>query len=213
VYSPPSFREIDSARIREVIDADSFATLISPALAPATLPLVTHLPLQWDEGRNVLIGHLARANPHAAALIDGASALVVFHGAHGYISPTWYVDENPKVPNVPTWNYAVVHMTGRVTRVDDDAGKWQIVHALSAQYEQGRDPAWDARTDKEHQSKLGAIIGFEIAVETIDAKFKLSQNRSVADQQSVIAHLEGSQHPDAQAMVRWMQANVANSGK
>lgn len=212
MYSPPSFRETEHARIREVVDADSFATLISPPLPPATLPLVTHLPLQWDPGRNVLIGHLARANPHAAALTDGAAVLAVFHGAHGYISPTWYVDENPKVPNVPTWNYAVVHMVGRVTRVDEEAGKWQIVHALSAQYEQGRDPAWNARGSDDHQSKLGAIVGFEIAIDSIDAKFKLSQNRSFADQQSVVAHLAESQHPDAQSMARWMKSTIA-SGK
>ena len=205
MYSPPAFRVTDRDRIREVVDADSFATLISPA---TPLPLVTHAPLQWDESRSVLIGHIARANPHAAALHDGAAAMAIFHGAHGYVSPTWYVDENATVPNVPTWNYATVHFAGTVKRIDDDEGKWRIVHALSAQYEAGRDPAWQSATRDRHASKLSAIVGFEIAIVSIDAKFKLSQNRSQRDQESVIAQLQESAHPDAQTMARWMRENL-----
>ena len=189
MYLPTHFNETDRARIEGLIRDFGFATLI------ATTPdgaLVTHAPIQLDSARNVLIGHIARANPHAAKLQDGTQLLAVFHGPHAYISPTWYIDENEKVPNVPTWNYAVVHVTGTVSRIDDDAAKWKIVKELAA-----------------HASKLSAIVGFEMAITSIEAKLKLSQNRSVRDQENVIAKLMASDGSEARATARMMQENLA----
>jgi transcriptional regulator len=157
----------------------------------------------------VLIGHVARANPHAAALQDGASMLAIFHGPHSYISPTWYIDENERVPNVPTWNYATVHVSGTVTRIDDDAAKWQIVKNLAAQYEQGSAAPWDPRNLDAHAGKLGAIVGFEVAITKVEAKLKLSQNRSVQDQQNVIARLAANESSEARATGLMMRENLA----
>ena len=206
MYIPKHFNEADQARITALIRDFGFATLISTTADGA---LVTHAPVQLDSDRGVLIGHMARANPHSAALQNGASLLAIFHGPHSYISPTWYADENPRVPNVPTWNYATVHVTGSVTIIDDAPAKWKIVGDLAAQYEAGAAKPWDPRGLDAHMDKLGAIVGFEVTITKIEAKLKLSQNRSTADQQTVIAKLAASDSSDARATAFMMQQNLA----
>ena len=206
MYIPNHFNEVDRARILALLRDYGFATLISTT---ADGPQITHAPVQIDEMRSVLIGHLARANPHAAAIQDGTSLLAIFHGPHSYISPTWYIDENPRVPNVPTWNYAAVHITGTVTRIDDDVAKWNIVKDLAAQHEAGSVTPWDPHSLEAHASKLGAIVGFEIAITKIEAKLKLSQNRSVQDQESVIARLAESEFSEVRATGAMMRENLA----
>lgn len=206
MYIPKHFNEADQARITALIRDFGFATLISTTADGA---LVTHAPVQLGSDRGVLIGHMARANPHSAALQDGASLLAIFHGPHSYISPTWYADENPRVPNVPTWNYAAVHVTGSVTLIDDATAKWKIVRDLAAQYEAGAASPWDPRGLDAHMDKLGAIVGFEVTITKIEAKFKLSQNRSVTDQQNVIAKLAASDSSEVRATGLMMQENLA----
>ena len=206
MYLPDHFNETDQQRIAALIRDFGFATLISTT---PDGPQVTHAPVQVDDKHDLLIGHMARANPHSAALKDGASMLVIFHGPHSYISPTWYIDENARAPNVPTWNYAAVHITGTVTRIDDDAAKWKIVSDLAAQYEAGSPAPWDAQGLDAHAGKLGAIVGFEIAIEKIEAKFKLSQNRSVADQENVVAKLAASDASEVRATGILMRENLA----
>lgn len=209
MYTPAHFSEADKLRIAALIDEYGFATLIS---AGAGEVQVTHAPLMLDRSRGLhgtLVGHIAAANPHALQLVDSATALAIFHGPHGYISPTWYRDENPRVPNVPTWNYAAIHVHGVVRRIDDPVAKWQIVADLAARYEQGSASPWNPGALAAHAAKLGAIIGFEIAIDHIEAKLKLSQNRSVADQENVIAKLERGSHPDGHAMARLMRENLA----
>ena len=206
MYIPNHFNEVDRARILALLRDYGFATLISTT---AEGPLVTHAPMQIDARRDVLIGHIARANPHAAAIQDGSSMLAIFHGPHSYISPTWYLDENPRVPNVPTWNYAAVHVTGTIMRIDDDVSKWQIVKNLAAQYEAGSPTPWDPHSLDAHASKLGAIVGFEIAITNIEAKLKLSQNRSLQDQENVIAKLATSELSEVRATAALMRENLA----
>lgn len=206
MYIPDHFSEADQERITALIRDFGFATLISTTVDG---PQVTHAPVQFDAARGVLVGHIARANPHSQALQNGASMLTIFHGPHSYISPTWYLDENPRVPNVPTWNYASVHITGAVTRIDDDAAKWVIVRDLAAQYEAGKTQPWDPRGLEAHAGKLNAIVGFEIAIEKIEAKFKLSQNRSLPDQENVIAQLAASESSEVRATGVMMRENLA----
>lgn len=209
MYTPAHFSEADDLRIATLIDEYGFATLISTGAGDLH---ITHAPLMLDRSRGprgTLVGHIAAANPHALHLVDGKAALAIFHGPHGYVSPTWYRDENPRVPNVPTWNYAAIHVHGVVKRIDDAAAKWQIVTDLAARYEQGSASPWNAGSLAAHAAKLGAIIGFEVAIERIEAKLKLSQNRSAADQESVIARLDGGSHPDGHAMAQLMRENLA----
>ena len=206
MYTPEHFNESDLQRVEALIREFGFATLVS--VTPDGLQ-VTHAPVQLDSQRPVLIGHIAQANPHSGALQDGNVMLVIFHGPHSYISPTWYLDENPRVPNVPTWNYAAVHVTGVVTRINDEVAKWKIVTDLAGQYEAGSSQRWDPRGIDAHANKLSAIVGFEVAVTKIEAKLKLSQNRSTQDQERVIAKLAESESSAARATGAMMRENLA----
>ena len=205
MYTPTFFSEPDGERVAALIKQYGFATLISAAGGQQS---ITHLPLMLDRSRGphgTLIGHLARANPHSDALGDGTLATALFHGPHGYVSPTWY-----DAPGVPTWNYTAVHVHGTVRRVDDADAKWNIITALSAQYEAGSANPWNPELKKEQWWKLlDAIVGFEIDITAIEAKFKLSQNRIPKDQENVIARFEADGHPDSHAMALMMRENLA----
>ena len=202
LYMPAFFAEPDNQRVASLIEKYGFATLI----APASLH-ISHAPLMLDRGRGArgtLVGHLARANPHSQAMQDGAMATALFHGPHGYVSPTWY-----EAPGVPTWNYAAVHVHGTVRIIDDKDAKWTIVKQLAARYEPATAEAWDPEAKREQWWKLlDAIVGFEIEISNIEAKFKLSQNRIPKDQENVIARFEAGAHPDGAAMAKLMRENL-----
>ena len=204
LYTPAFFSEPDNQRVASLIENYGFATLI----APQSLH-ISHAPLMLERGRGVrgtLVGHLARANPHSEVLQDGAMANALFHGPHGYVSPTWY-----EAPGVPTWNYAAVHAHGTVRRIDDAQAKWNIVTRLSAQYEAGSENPWNPEANKSQWLKLlDAIVGFEIEITSIEAKFKLSQNRGAKDQEKVIARFDADGHSDGHAMAALMRENLEN---
>ncbi len=208
MYIPAYFSEPDGERVGRLIDEYGFATLISSSAGGLH---ITHAPLMLDRDpggsgtcMGTLTGHLARANPHTAALQDGATATALFHGPHGYVSPTWY-----ETPGVPTWNYAAVHVHGTVRRIDAAGAKWQIITRLAAQYEAASPQPWDPALRQDQWWKmLDAIVGFEIAIASIEAKFKLSQNRLPLDQQNVIARFEAGAHPDGPAMATLMRENL-----
>ena len=205
MYIPAYFSEPAGERIARLIERYGFATLLTAAGEGMH---ITHAPLMLDSDRGpqgTLVGHLARANPHAAALQDGAPATALFQGPHGYVSPSWY-----EAPGVPTWNYAAVHVHGTVRRLDDTDAKWRIVTRLAAQYEAGSANPWNPELRKEHWWKmLDAIVGFEIGITSIEAKFKLSQNRIPKDQENVMARFEAGAHPDNLAMAAMMRENLA----
>jgi transcriptional regulator len=208
MYTPGHFIEQDPAHIAGVIEQYSFATLLTAT--PDGIQ-ITHAPLVLDPqrgARGTLVGHIARANPHAAALADGVMATAIFHGPHGYISPTWYADQNPRLPNVPTWNYVALHVHGRVKRIDQAEPKLAIVVDLASRFESSDGSGWKPGDATAHAAQLAAIVGFEITIERIEAKAKLSQNRSGPDRQRVIAALAAGPHPDGAAMAAWMQAHL-----
>ena len=172
LYVPDHFAAPDRDAILELIATRSFATLISIADGE---PVVTHLPLVLTQD-GTLLGHVARANPHAALLGEGTRTTAIFHGPHAYVSPTWYVTH----PSVPTWNYAVAHAHGKA-RLTEEAELHEVVSELSVKYEAGNTPPWKLSEQPAAYvtSMLGMIVGFEIEVLRIEGKFKLSQNRPV----------------------------------
>jgi transcriptional regulator len=190
VYVPTAF---------EVGDPEQVASLIAGI---GVGHLVTHhddglqasfIPMLFDADRGVVRGHLARANPHHRAIGDGAPALVIVTGADGYVSPSWYATKQVNAKVVPTWNYELVHVHG-TARVVDDAQLEGIVRALTDRHEATMAEPWsvdDAPRDY-IDAMLRAIVGVEVTVERIEAKRKLSQNRSSEDISGVIAGLNGS---------------------
>jgi transcriptional regulator len=200
VYLPKAFIEERAEALDALIRENGFATLVTGGAGGI---VGSHVPLLWDPGRRLLSGHLARPNPQAAQLVDGAEALAIFHGPHGYVSPRWYGTH----PAVPTWNYATVHAYGTVRRVEDEAALSRLVTDLAEFYESGQEAPWrfaDVPADFA-RGLLRGIVGFEIAVTRLEGKFKLSQNRSAADRAGVVAGLRREGDAAARATADLME--------
>src|SRR5262245_17630111 len=130
MYIPAHFSVEDLDTLHDLIEREAFGILVSQVDGHA---FATHLPLLLDRSASangVLLGHVARANPHWSELA-GQEALCIFNGPHAYISPTWYAAE--KV--VPTWNYVAVHAYGRVELVEESAALIEIIRKLTRTYE------------------------------------------------------------------------------
>src|SRR5262245_45198 len=113
MYIPASFRVDDPDVLDAFVEQYSFATLVS---VRDSSPFATHVPLLIDRERRVLLGHFARANPHCDAIGSTFESLAIFNGPHAYISPSWYAT----APAVPTWNYAAVHVYGRLSAISEE---------------------------------------------------------------------------------------------
>jgi transcriptional regulator len=192
MYVPKHFAETRVDVLHDLIRRHPLGTLIvasSEGMEASHVPFeITPEPAPFG----TLRCHVARANPIWQQIAPDRQVLVVFQGEHGYVSPSWYVakQENGKV--VPTWNYAAVHAYGIATAVHDAAWLRRMVEDLTNRHEQGRAEPWqvsDAPADYV-EKLLGAIVGVEIPVTQLIGKWKVSQNRSVADRQGVIAGLE-----------------------
>jgi transcriptional regulator len=196
MYIPKSNREDDPATLANFMQANSFATLVSVLDG---VPYATHLPLILTLAADVitLTGHLAKANPHCAAL-DSGEALAIFSGPHAYISPAHYEAQE----SVPTWNYIAVHAYGRPATVrasDDSAALERMLAAMIATYEPAYQAQWQALSPRYRAGMLQGIVGFELVVTRLEGKYKLSQNRSLRDQQQVMQGLDASADPAARA--------------
>ncbi|WP_416307001.1 FMN-binding negative transcriptional regulator [Neptunicella sp. SCSIO 80796] len=195
MYIPKNMRMDDDRQQQQFIQQFGFASLVSADLQ------VSHLPLSWDDqgDKPILLGHMARANPHWKNL-DGQKVKALFHGPHSYISPGWYVAP----PAVPTWNYAAVHVSGIFYLLDDN----QLQHSLNALLQQ-YEPALlenEVIIPASYREKLShAIVGFKIDIDQIEGKQKLGQHRSNDDQLGVAKGLQSSQHEDAQSLLNYMR--------
>lgn len=182
MYIPEHFKETNSERISALIQANSFGMLVT---APDGAPFVSHLPFIFDHAvgaKGKLLCHMARANPQWQHFSSCGEVLVVFQGPHAYVSPSWYSS-----PGVPTWNYAVVHLRGKPRLIDSEFELEALVERLTHVYESHRPNPWKPNLSDERRTKLlNMIVGFEIQVTDIQAKFKLGQNRSPEDQQNVV---------------------------
>ena len=195
MYIPKAMRMADLAAQHDFIDAHGFAVVVSADLQATHQPLV----LKRDEGEfGVLYGHFARGNPQWERL-DGQDVLAIFSGPHAYISPTWYA----ATPNVPTWNYAAVHVKGRVTLLDAEH-TLTVVEDTVRQYEPQLLEERVVITDAYRDKLLPAIVGFRLEITHSEGKQKLGQQRSAADQQGVFAALSASNRPDDQALAQYM---------
>jgi transcriptional regulator len=192
----------DAAATERVIRDYPFAALIT---ARAPEPQISHLPLLFHSAprpNGELIGHMARANPHWRQFADGPT-LALFQGPHEYVSPSWYAEPEKAVP---TWNYAVVHVYGRVELVVDRVATIAILHEMIERFESGRTAPWRLQLEgRQLEAMVGAIVAFRMVIERVDTKLKLSQNRSAVDRQRVMAALRAEDTANASATADWMQ--------
>ncbi|WP_367650827.1 FMN-binding negative transcriptional regulator [Nocardioides sp. zg-1308] len=183
----PRFNVMDPDDVRGFVHAVAAAQLVT--VGEDGQPDATFLPVLWEGDR--LVGHLARANPHWRRIVTGSPALAVVTGPDTYVSPSWYAAKAEHGKVVPTWNYSVVHLRGRVTVHDDPDWVRALVTRLTDRHEEHRADRWrvtDAPEDYVTKN-LRPIVGVELVVESVEAKAKLSQNRSDADRAGVAAGL------------------------
>jgi transcriptional regulator len=184
MYIPDAFAVTDRDVLFDFIDRYSFATLVSVLDGE---PFATHLPLLLDRNNARLLGHVARANPHARAFDGNIPALAIFTGPHAYVSPALYVS----TPAVPTWNYTAVHVVGCPAVVEDERRVDDLLACLIRKYESSREQPWSGEMPDDFRRKMvRGIIAFEMPMARVEGKFKLSQNRPEADRENVIRHLE-----------------------
>jgi transcriptional regulator len=198
LYIPQHFRVDDPAALAAFIEANAFGTLFSSSAAGLHVSHVPFVVEREEGGATRLLGHVARANAQWQELERADHVLAIFQGPHAYISPGWYEQH----PSVPTWNYAAVHAAGRA-RLMEEAELHELLMRLSATYEAGREKPWRmselpaAYVD----SMLEMIVGFELLVERLEGKFKLSQTRP-KEVERVIAALEREGEAEVAALMR-----------
>jgi transcriptional regulator len=202
MYRPRVHAVDDETQMRAMVRAAGAAELVT--VGADGYPRATLLPILWIG--DTVIAHMARANAHWREIGEHAPALLVCAGPQAYVSPGWYASKAEHGRVVPTWNYATVHLRGRV-RVHDDPG-WvrTAVTRLTERHEAGRPHPWhvtDAPPDFV-EGQLRAIVGIEIAVQSAQGKAKLSQNRSAEDRRGVIAGLEREGRSGASAIAQAM---------
>jgi transcriptional regulator len=200
MYIPEKNRITDQSVIDEFIRANDFATLVTCAADGE--PFATHIPLTLHvEGeQHILIGHVARGNPHWKLWQAKRPTLAIFHGPHSYVSARWYNHEN-----VPTWNYQVVHAYGTPEIFTQRDELHTAVDDLTKDYERGTGYSVDGLSERLVDVELRGIVGFQMVVERFEAKFKLSQNRDAESHASVVKHLEASDNEASRAVAEAMK--------
>jgi transcriptional regulator len=201
MYRPPAFTEDDPARILALIRDHPFGILVTTqgGLVASHIPFV----VLERPGGIVLHGHLAAANPQCAAF-DGGEALAVFSGPHAYISPSWYTIG----PAVPTWNYAAVHVSGRLSPLTDEDEVAAMLRAIGA-HDAGFD--LDALPGRYRAGMIGGIRAFALVPERVEGKWKMSQNRPEADRLAVVAALRGAADPVAGEVAELVAATLPST--
>jgi transcriptional regulator len=203
MYNPRHFETSDIAGMHALMRQHNFAILVTQH---GGAPFATHLPFLLDEARGpygTLLAHLARPNPQWHDLAAGGEALVIFQGAHAYISPSWYAS----APSVPTWNYSIVHAYGTARIVDDRAELYAMMRRLVETHESGFERPWRMDLPEDYMERmLRGVVGFELAITRLEGKSKLSQNRDAADRAGVAAALSASADPLAATVAAQMQA-------
>jgi transcriptional regulator len=215
MYTPDHFVEDDLPTLHAFVRRHSFATLVTGSAHEP--PFATHLPLVLEPGRGrlgTLIGHVARANAHWRAFDGRKPALAVFAGVHAYVSARWY----PSARQVPTWNYEAVHATGTPHLIDDPTRVFELLRELMLENETalpeaaralGKGPRDFADIPYEHLDKLmRGVVGFELPIERLEGKRKLSQNKRPNERRALIAGLRAAGGADALAIADAMQATL-----
>jgi transcriptional regulator len=207
MYVPAHFAEDRIPVLHEAIRASGLATLVTMTSDGL---IASHVPLMLSPEPapyGTLIGHLARPNPQAKDVIG--EALAIFLGPDSYITPSYYETKRETGKVVPTWNYIAIHAYGNLRFVNDRSELHDIVTRLTNLHESKRDKPW-AVTDAPDdfiEGMLKGIVGFELTITRLQGKWKMSQNRPVADQSGVVDGLQEDGRPDlAHEVARFARA-------
>jgi transcriptional regulator len=186
LYVPQAHLVEDRKFLHDFMDEFAFVDLITalPGLR------ITHIPVLVDRSAGqfgTILGHISRQNEQTKAFDGSQHAVIAFHGPQGYISPTWYQTAQA----VPTWNFAVVHATGKLKAVTDPKELHMFLGRLISKFESYQKTDYDFSKLPESyvNGMLSGIVGFRMEIALLEGKFKLGQERSEADRQSIVKHL------------------------
>ena len=202
MYKPKYAKKDDRTSIMEFIRQNGFGIIVSQWSGKL---LATHIPLDL-QGESRLLGHISRANPQWKNFETGREVLAIFTGPHAYISSSWYDHEN-----VPTWNYIAAHVYGTIRIIEGDELLDSLTQLVN-KYESGSQHPVSVETmspDYIHHSLKG-IVGFEISISSVEASYKMSQNRDRKNQLSIIEGLENRNDSSSQSVAAEMKRNLAD---
>lgn len=184
MFTPTHYQNDDINEIKDFLRSNSFGILINQVDGK---PWATHIPLELDldsSGNDILVGHIAKANPQWKYFQEDAQVLCIFNGPHSYVSSSWYTEEE-----VPTWNYIAIHVYGTL-KIQTEAALLESLHKLVDKYEAGsKEPVSSRDMSAKTMRQIKGVVGFEIKVEDIQATYKLSQGRE-HDHPKIISELE-----------------------
>lgn len=196
LYNKPEFAPLTPGEVFDLIDRLTFATMVTNGDDGLVASHLTFL-VDRDRGPNgTLISHLAVANEHAALIAEQRESLVIFGGPQGYISSSWY-PANPVRDSAPTWNFAVVHCRGRPVPMQTRETARHLSD-LVIHMERGRSDEWRLRElgPGGMERRLPRILGFEIPIARLEAKFKMGQDERLLDTRAAIARLADDIDPE-----------------
>ncbi len=198
MYLPPQFKSDERIHALALMRSHPFASLISTD--DAALPYVTHLPLHAQEEGDqlVLLGHVAKPNPHWRHLQARPQAVVTFMGPHAYMSPQVY----PDLALVPTWNYLAVHCTVQAMLVEDPAAKDALLKKLIGDHEPAYAAQWRSLGEDYAHKMLAGIVAFELHVTELQCKLKLNQHRPESHVAMKAAYAAGNENE--RGLAAWM---------
>lgn len=202
VYRPSAFQINDEAWCLGLVEDHGFGHLVSAGDGPLDPPMISPVPMLIRDG--TLMGHVARANPHWKLFGGARVAQAIFSGPHAYVSPTWMPTP---ARSVPTWNYVQVRAVGRPRVLDDPGRVMDMMRDLAAQYERGGDdenPGWSPDTAEPDfiTGMMRGIVAFEMPIDGLEGKAKLSQNKPAETVAAVATRLAATGHGDLAKMMR-----------
>lgn len=198
MYLPAQFKANDDAHAWDIMRAHPLAQVIS--VDASGFPFVSHLPLHLEtrDTGAILLGHVARGNPHWRYLQARPEALAVFTGPHAYLSPKVY----PDLTRVPTWSYVVVHARVQTQLLDGETAKDALLKQLIADHEPPYASQWRGLPQDYQEKMLHGIVAFEMRITQLQCKIKLNQHRPESHPAMHAAYAQGN--PDEQALAEWM---------
>jgi transcriptional regulator len=201
MYTPKLYREEDRGKILEFLRRNEFATVVA---YDGEKPTASHLLVEVveDGGRILINGHMSKANPLWKAFDVNVEVLVIFHGPHTYISPTWY-----NHVNVPTWNYQAVHLYGKPRIVEGHAEVYDLLKNLIARHESAADYSLETLPQDFVEKEMRGVVAFQVEVTRVEANFKLSQNRNDEDHRNIVAKLDEREDEMSHAVAEAMKEN------
>ena len=200
MYIPKYYEEQDTEKLAAFMRANSFAVVVNVVNGS---PWGTHLPfvIREEDGRIMLYTHMSRSNDQWKTFESSSEVLVIFQGPHAYISPSNY----EKQQNVPTWNYIAAHAYGKPVIISDHDKVLGLLEDMINTYESGYFAQWRSLPADYVNNMVKGIVAFSIEVTKLEGKFKLSQNKTVNEQQNIIGKLKQSDDPLAHGVAAHMQ--------